>query len=65
MFQVKGIDPTGRSVTFACGTDEQAMERTWDLARRGFRDVTVVDLQGKETSAAAFEQSLDIDWMTD
>lgn len=65
MFQVKGIDPTGRSVTFACGTDEQAMERTWDLARRGFRDVTVVDLKGKETSAAAFEQSLDIDWETD
>ncbi|GEP00035.1 hypothetical protein [Methylobacterium haplocladii] len=62
MFKVKGIDPTGRSETFACGTDEQAMERTWDLARRGFRDVTVVDGRGKEMSAAAFEQSLDIDW---
>ena len=62
MFIVKGIDPSGRAMTFACGTDEQAMEKTWDLQRRGFRDVVVVDPRGQERTAAAFERSLDIDW---
>lgn len=62
MFKVKGIDPTGRAMTFACGTDEQAMEKTWELIRRGFRDVVVVDRGGKEMPAATFERSLDIDW---
>ena len=49
-------------MTFACGTDEQAMEKTWELKRRGFRDVVVVDPQGRELGAVAFERSLDIDW---
>ena len=62
MFKVKGIDPTGRAMTFACGTDEQAMEKTWELQRRGFREVVVIDHTGKERPAAAFERSLDIDW---
>ncbi|WP_336492530.1 hypothetical protein [Methylobacterium nigriterrae] len=62
MFTVKGVDPSGRSMTFACGTDEQAMEKTWELQRRGFRDVVVVDAKGQEFGAAAFERSLDIDW---
>ena len=62
MYTVKGRDPAGREVSYACGTDEQAMEKTWELARRGFREVTVTDLTGKEWSAAAFERSLDIDW---
>ena len=62
MFTVRGIDPSGRTITFACGTDEQAMEKTWELKRRGFRDVVVVDLKGRELAAPAFEQSLDIDW---
>ena len=62
MYLVKGQDPAGRSATFACGTEEQAMEKTWELARRGFREVTVTDPQGKTWSAAAFERSLDIDW---
>ena len=62
MFTVKGIDPSGRVLTFACGTDEQAMEKTWELQRRGFRDVVVVDPKGRELGAAAFERSLDIDW---
>lgn len=62
MYSVRGRDPAGRTVTFACGTDEQAMEKTWELARRGFRDVTVTDPRGKEWSAASFERSLDIDW---
>ncbi len=48
MFTVKGIDPKGRALTFACGTDEQAMEKTWELQRRGFREVVVVDHRGKE-----------------
>jgi hypothetical protein len=62
VFTVKGIDPSGRVMTFACGTDEQAMEKTWELARRGFREITVADPKGKEMSAAAFERSLNIDW---
>ncbi|KAB1079437.1 hypothetical protein F6X53_10570 [Methylobacterium soli] len=62
MFTVKGIDPFGRSMTFACGTDEQAMEKTWELQRRGFRDIVVVDPAGRELGASAFERSLDIDW---
>lgn len=62
MFTVKGIDPSGRTLRFACGTDEQAMEKTWELQRRGFRDIVVVDPAGKELGAAAFERSLGIDW---
>ncbi|MGH1589783.1 hypothetical protein [Methylobacterium sp. P5_C11] len=62
VFTVKGIDPSGRVMTFACGTDEQAMEKTWELARRGFREITVSDPRGKELTAAAFERSLNIDW---
>ncbi|CAM3132949.1 hypothetical protein JHFBIEKO_3931 [Methylobacterium mesophilicum] len=62
VFTVKGIDPSGRVMTFACGTDEQAMEKTWELVRRGFREIVVADPKGKEMSAAAFERSLDIDW---
>ena len=49
-------------MTYACGTDEQAMERTWELKRRGFRDVVVIDPKGRELGAVAFEQSLEIDW---
>ncbi len=62
MYTVRGIDPSGRLTTFACGTDEQAMEKCWELDRRGFRDITVSDCNGKELSAAKFEQSLNIDW---
>ena len=61
VFTVKGIDPSGRVMTFACGTDEQAMEKTWELQRRGFREVVVVDPQGRELAAAVFERSLGID----
>lgn len=62
MFTVKGIDPKGRAMTFACGTDEQAMEKTWELRRRGFRDVVVIDHKGKELGDAAFERSMNIEW---
>ncbi|KAB1069902.1 hypothetical protein [Methylobacterium planeticum] len=62
MFTVKGVDPSGRAMSFACGTDEQAMEKTWELQRRGFRDIVVVEPGGREVAAAAFERSLDIDW---
>ena len=61
VFKVKGINPSGRAMTFACGTDEQAMEKTWELQRRGFREVVVVDPQGRELAAAVFERSLGID----
>jgi hypothetical protein len=62
VFTVKGIDPSGRAMSFACGTDEQAMEKTWELRRRGFRDVVVVDHKGKELGDVAFERSLKIEW---
>lgn len=62
VYKVRGTDPSGRVMTFACGTDEQAMEKTWELQRRGFRDVVVLDPKGKELNARAFERSLDIDW---
>jgi len=38
------------------------MEKTWELRRRGFRDVVVVDPKGKELGDGAFERSLEIDW---
>jgi len=59
---VKGTGPSGKAMTFACGTDEQAMEKTWELRRRGCRDVVVIDPKGKEHGDAAFERSLEIDW---
>ncbi|KQT55076.1 MULTISPECIES: hypothetical protein [Methylobacteriaceae] len=62
MYKVTGTDPAGREMTFACGTDEQALEKTWELARRGFRDVAVSDPSGKRMSAGAFERSLDFDY---
>lgn len=62
MYKVTGTDPRGRRMTFACGTDEQALERTWDLARRGFHEITVSDPSGREQSAAAFERSLDLEY---
>lgn len=60
MYKVTGTDPAGRTMAFACGTDEQALEKTWELARRGFRDVSVTDPKGQQMSAAAFERSLDL-----
>ncbi|MBX9661365.1 MAG: caspase family protein [Nitrospiraceae bacterium] len=49
-------------MTFACGTDEQAMEKTWELRRRGFREVVVVDQKGKEIGDAALKKSLEVEW---
>ncbi len=57
-----GTDPTGRAMTFACGTDEQALERTLELERRGFREVAIIDRSGREHSAAAFERAMAIEF---
>ena len=54
MWKVKANDPGGKAVTFACGTDEQALERAQELAGRGFRDIYVVDLRGQVRTLAAF-----------
>jgi hypothetical protein len=54
LYKVKGIDPAWRRMTFACGTEDQALERAQDLTGRRFRDVVVIDPSGKETGAAAF-----------
>jgi hypothetical protein len=61
LFKVKAVDHTGRAVTFACGTAEQALERSHELARRGFRDIVVLGKDDKEVSASALERSLDLD----
>ncbi|HEV2542236.1 MULTISPECIES: hypothetical protein [Methylorubrum] len=60
MYKVTGTDPSGRILAFACGTDEQALEKTWELAGRGFRDIVVADPKGREMSAIAFERALDL-----
>ncbi len=62
MYKVMGTDPRGRAMTFACGTDEQALERAWELARRGFQQVRIADPSGREQSAAAFERSLNLEF---
>ena len=62
MYKVTGHDPAGRRLVFACGTDEQALEKTWELAGRGFREISVIDPKGREMSALAFERSLDLDY---
>lgn len=56
MYKVKANDPNGRAVTFACGTDEQALERAQELAGRGFRDITVVAPSGQVRTLRAFER---------
>lgn len=56
MYKVKANDPNGRAVTFACGTDEQALERAQELAGRGFRDITVVEPRGQVRTLKAFER---------
>ena len=56
MYKVKANDPSGRAVTFACGTDEQALERAQELAGRGFRDITVVEPRGQVRTLKAFER---------
>lgn len=60
MYTVKANDPAGRPATFACGTADQALEKTWELARRGFKDIVVTDPKGRASDAAAFERSLDL-----
>ena len=62
VYKVTGTDPSGRTMAFACGTDEQALEKTWELTRRGFRDIEVSDPSGRAMNAAAFERSLDLEF---
>lgn len=61
LYKVKANDHLGRSATFACGTADQALEKTWELARRGFKDILVIDPKGQESSATAFERTMDLD----
>lgn len=62
MYTVKATDPAGRAMTFACGTADQALEKTWELQRRGFREIMVADPKGKAQTAAAFERAMDLEW---
>lgn len=63
MYKVTGTDPTGRTLSFACGTDEQALDKVRELERRGFRDISVADPKGQQKTAAAFERSLGLDYV--
>lgn len=57
MYTVKANDHGGRAVSFACGTPEQALERMQELTSRGFDNVRLTDLKGKEWNLGAFERS--------
>lgn len=61
MYKVKANDHTGRAVVFACGTADQALEKTWELAGRGFKDILVASPTGREMNATAFEKSMNLD----
>lgn len=62
LYKVTGTDPTGRAVTFACGTDLQALDKVRELMGRGFRDILVADPKGQQTSGAAFERSVGLEY---
>ncbi|BCM82202.1 hypothetical protein NS228_04365 [Methylobacterium indicum] len=62
MYKVTGTDPTGRALTFACGTDLQALDKVRELMGRGFRDISVADPKGRRTSGTAFEHSVGLDY---
>ena len=61
MYKIKASDTAGRAATFACGTADQALEKTWELAGRGYKNILVIDPNGLEMNAAAFERSMDLD----
>ncbi|WP_082473131.1 hypothetical protein [Methylobacterium sp. Leaf85] len=61
MYKVKANDHAGRARIFACGTADQALEKTWELAGRGFKDILVADPSGQEVNASAFERSMNLD----
>lgn len=62
MYKVTGTDPTGRVLTFACGTDLQALDRVRELMARGFRDISVADPRGQQTGGAAFERTVGLEY---
>lgn len=62
LYKVIGTDPTGRALTFACGTDLQALDKVRELMTRGFRDISVSDPKGRQTSGAAFEHSVGLEY---
>lgn len=56
MYIVKATNHAG-PVSFACGTADQALDKSDELSARGFKDVTIKDPKGKEWTAAAFSQA--------
>jgi hypothetical protein len=55
VFIVRGASEKS-SVSIACGTAEQALEKLLDLLRRGFQDLTVTDPKGREWTADDFQR---------
>ncbi len=62
LYKVTGTDPTGRALTFACGTDLQALDKVRELMARGFRDISVADPKGQRTNGTAFERSVGLEY---
>jgi hypothetical protein len=58
MYKVKAKDTRGRTVTFACGTPDQAYEKILQLTGQGLAEVRVIDVAGKEWTGAAFKAML-------
>ncbi|WP_425463340.1 hypothetical protein [Methylobacterium terricola] len=57
-----GTDPMGRALTFACGTDLQALDKVRELMSRGFRDISVFDPKGQQQGGAAFERTIGLEY---
>jgi hypothetical protein len=58
MYTVRANDPSGRPMTFACGTADQALDKAQELTSRGFSEVFVTAPSGQVWSAAAFARRM-------
>jgi hypothetical protein len=58
MFIVRGTSGTGlveaRSVSYACRTSAQALQKVLELLGKGLRDVMIVDPKGRRRTSAEF-----------
>ena len=55
MYKVKATR-RGGTVTFACGTAEQAMGKLLELTAQGLADIRVIDPAGVDTPADDFKR---------
>ncbi len=57
MYVVKATGRTGPA-SFACGSAYQALVKADDLTDRGFKEIRIIDPNGKEWTVSALERSL-------